>query len=159
KPGSAIELPFRRRLPRPAAWVAAATLVACLIAWRLLVPLGQEFHTVTSGQVLVNGIESRRIPFRSTGQVLREEPAVVRLADGGRAELMAETKAIFGRDGAIAGHIVQLAQGGGEFEFADHPVHVDTPLGRVSSPATDVFIALRPTREEEPSIGGTIAAA
>jgi hypothetical protein len=36
---------------------------------------------------------------------------------------------------------------------------VDTPLGRVSSPATDVFIALRPTREEEPSIGGSIAAA
>src|SRR5262249_26614148 len=30
---------------------------------------------------------------------------------------------------------------------------------RVSSPTTDVFISLRPTREEEPSIGGSFAAA
>jgi ferric-dicitrate binding protein FerR (iron transport regulator) len=155
-------LPYRskRRLPRPIVWVAAAAVGACcLIAWRLLPPLGQELHTVTSGQVLVNGIESRRIPSGSMVEVLGNEPAVIRLADGTRAELIADTKAIIGRDSASAGRVVQLSQGGGEFQFRGHPVHVDTPLGRVSSPATDVFVALRPTREEEPSIGGSIAAA
>jgi ferric-dicitrate binding protein FerR (iron transport regulator) len=150
----------RRRLPRPAAWVAAATVVVCcLVTWRLLLPFGQECHTVTSGQVLVNGVESRRIPSGSLVEVLGGQPAVIRLADGARAELMADTKAIIGRDGASTGRVVQLAQGGGEFQFSDRPVHVDTPLGRISSPATNVFIALRPTREEEPSIGGSIAAA
>src|SRR5262249_2666933 len=141
-------------------WVAAAALVACgLITWRFLFLFGPEFHTVTSGQILVNGIESRRIPSGSLVQVLGKEPAVIRLADGTQALLMADTKAIIGRDGASTGRVVQLAQGGGEFQFHGHPVDVDTPLGRVSSPTTDVFIALRPTREEEPSIGGSITAA
>ena len=151
---TAMTLPALGRPPSrwPWRWVVPAAAAAAV----LLIAIGLTFlprpgpaemvpYGVVSGRVLVDGVEVQWIPDGSCVEVAGETAAVIRLADGGLAELGPQTAVVLhGRRGRALE--MELDRGGGKFHVtrAGRPLHVDTPAGTITARDTEFSLELRP---------------
>ncbi len=136
----------RRRWAVPAAVAATVLSLAAAVAllWRHS-PAEAVPYGVVSGRVLVDGVEAQWIPDGSRVEVAGETAAVIRLADGGLAELGPQTAVVLhGRRGRVLE--MELDRGGGRFQVkrAGRPLRVDTPAGTITARDTEFSLELRP---------------
>lgn len=136
----------------PLAGLAAAVLLLAVGAALVSRPRHGEAapHDVVSGRILVNGVEADLIPAGSQIEVAGEEAAVIRLADGARAELAPATKAVLSGRAGTAWQVLELSRGGGRFQLEQggRQFRVHTPVGTLTARDTEFSIELRPADEQ-----------
>jgi ferric-dicitrate binding protein FerR (iron transport regulator) len=140
---------FRRIGP----WTAAAAAIL-VISGALVLFWGraEAGNTVLSGQVAINGVAAGKIPDRTPFEVIGNKPALIRLADGSRAEVSPSSKAeIQGRSGETR-QVVKLTKGAGKFQVTHGAgqFRVETPVGAVVALGTEFTVKLR----SPPKAGG-----
>jgi ferric-dicitrate binding protein FerR (iron transport regulator) len=138
------------RLRRAGRWLAAAVLLAAiaLTAYLWLHRAGAGPHEIVSGQVESAGTSVARIRDGSPFEVAGDRPAILRLADGSQLELEPASRAIIrGQTGGVR-QVVELSQGGGQFQVAHGggQFRVDTPVGKVTALGTRFSVRLKPPR-------------
>jgi len=151
----------RRRLPLAGvAAVAAAVLIAVgalLITRATRTSDAPPHHTpmrcsVVSGHVLINGVRSRTVPHGVRIVVPSAAPAVVRLADGSRAELAPASEAIVRGPASGTREALELLEGLGRFHAArgKGQFRVETLVGSVTALGTEFTVALRAVEPRTP---------
>jgi hypothetical protein len=140
--------------PRRRAWKwCAAALLLLAVGAALGYHLGRREHSgaVVSGRVLVNGVETARVPHGSHLEVMGEHSAVIRLPGGAHAELAPASSATLRGRAAGAPSVVELARGRATFrlEGTGRAVRVETPVGSVSAHDAAFTVALQLIEVEE----------
>jgi ferric-dicitrate binding protein FerR (iron transport regulator) len=143
----------RGRFRRVVVWVTAtAAAVALTVGAVLWFASGRKqlpASEVLAGRVSVGGGTVERVPAGAWFEVAGDTAAVIRLADGSRAELEpASEAALHGRVGEVR-EVVELSRGGGAFQVAHGGglFRVETPAGTVTALGTAFSVRLQPRRE------------
>lgn len=163
-------VPMSLPLPTPARWsrrvvmlAAAAAVVLMVVGAIVLSPFGRKQLSgleVVKGEVSVDGVAVTHIP---TGQWFEvgNAPAVIRLADGTRAELGPASRALIqGQPGEVR-QVVELAQGSGSFHVThgSGQFRVQTPVATVTALGTEFSVKLRPLGKNRAAAKGKPAVA
>jgi ferric-dicitrate binding protein FerR (iron transport regulator) len=132
-----------RRRVLAGALAATAVLLAALWLWP-----SARGPQLESGHVLVNGVETSRLREGDRFKVVGEGPAVVRLADGSRAELAVSTEAVLRGTVGETRQVFELARGVGQFQVqkGKGAFRVETPSGKVTVLGTEFSVELRPAQ-------------
>jgi len=145
-PVSSVRSPsLRRRLTVAGLATAAVVLFALAAWWRWEAGVG---HRVMAGTVEVAGVPVTRIAENDALRVVGDQVAVIRLADGSRAELSPSTSAVIRGQIGLAPHVIELLEGGGRFHVprAARALCIETAGGSVTAAATDFQVNLWSTQ-------------
>jgi ferric-dicitrate binding protein FerR (iron transport regulator) len=125
---------------------AALLLVGGAAVLRHYNPAHAAQLRVVSGHVLLDGVEVSQIPEGSRIAVSGNEGAVIRLSEGGEADLSPKTEAVFRGD--RSGRVVELESGSGSFQLSagGNPFRVDTPGGSVVAREGTFSVKIQPTQ-------------
>jgi ferric-dicitrate binding protein FerR (iron transport regulator) len=146
--GGAARRTWRRSWPIRVGLAAAAVVLVVLATWLLPRPGGPvsptESHQVLSGQVLVEGAVARKVADGTAVRVAEDQPAVIQLTDGSRAELEPASQAVLHGPAYGFRQMVELVEGGGTFqvEKGAGQFQVETRLGRVTALGTEFRVAI-----------------
>ena len=149
----------RRRRRFLFAATAAGLLLALTTAliWRGSSPESTQRTDVVSGKIRLDGRESDHVTEGGTIEVVGDVPALIRLADGARAELAPASEAVVrGRSEGLR-QTVELGRGGGKFQVGDGGrFRVRTPAGSVTAGPAEFTVELQPvtSNDEEESMLG-----
>jgi ferric-dicitrate binding protein FerR (iron transport regulator) len=136
------------RFRRSGLWAVAAGVIFAVgigLFWTLT-RSAPGHNEVLSGQVVIDGVPTTRIPDGLAFSVPGQQPAAIRLADGSVAELAATSRAEIQGGQGRSRQVVKLTQGGGTFQVAHGggQFRVETPVGTVLALGTAFSVKLRP---------------
>jgi len=108
-------------------------------------------NVVLAGKVLVDGVESAAAGNGARVEVLGDQPAEIRLADGSNAVLAPKSLAVLHGPVGEVRQVVELTGGKGDFRVEKEPrqFKVETPLGSVTVLGTRFSVELRPGEGEK----------
>ncbi len=158
-------IPPVKRSRRTRVWISAlaATIflaVGVVALFRSgIKPTEERGSEVVAGQVRINGASVPTIPAGRSFEVIGDVPAIIRLADGSRAELEPATKAAIQSRAGEDRQLVELAQGGGAFQVTHGggKFRVETPVGAVIALGTEFTVKLRQRAKKKPEVSMTVA--
>ena len=148
-----------RNWRRVGIWVAAAAGILLAVGTYLFFKPGQKplvGPEVVSGQLQRDGVALERITDGERFQVVGDKVAVIRLADGSRAEFEPASEGTIHGGAGQERQVVELAQGGGNFQV----VHgggrfcVETPIGTVTALGTKFSVRIETRGKNKPGAKG-----
>jgi len=148
KPGRRFPPRFSRPRPSRRRWVVAGALSAAAILLLLAIaywalPSGLRLE---EGLVAVGGLETSRVREGERFTVSGNRSATLRLADGSRVKLEADSVGVAHGGTKGARQVFELIRGKGRFkvEKAMGGFRVETPAGKVTVLGTEFDVELRP---------------
>jgi len=134
---------------------AALLLVTCGagLVWVATRPAASRpSYEIVSGTISIGGVAAGAIPDGVEFEVTGLTPAVIRLADGSRAELAPVSRAVLRRDLDSPRQAIVLARGSGRFqvEKQQREFRVETPVGNVTALGTEFTVEVRPAEPPSP---------
>jgi hypothetical protein len=157
--GPPAPLPALRR--RRWGWWAAGLLflaASAALGYRLRSGVLPAGGAVLSGRVLVAGVEAALVPDGAPLEVAGDADAVIRLAEGTRAELGPASRAVLRGRGATWDRLVELDRGRATIHTGGRRLQVTTPMGTVRGLDAAFTVELQPddTEEETMNNRGTL---
>jgi ferric-dicitrate binding protein FerR (iron transport regulator) len=144
-------------------WIVAATVLLAvgvgLVSWLKRGPVPNDVvsgNEVVAGAVWLDGVAVKQLPEEKLFEVAAEAPALIRLADGSKAEIAPASKAtIHGARDSVR-QAVELERGGGKFTVlrGNGQFRVETAAGSVTVLGTEFSVKLETRSRGEGKRGG-----
>jgi ferric-dicitrate binding protein FerR (iron transport regulator) len=141
-------------------WMVAAVVLFALgvglLSWFNRGPVTARGNEVLAGEVYLDGVALEQLPEEKPFEVAAEAPAVIRLADGSKAEIAPASKATIHGPRDSVRQAVELERGGGKFAVVpgNGQFRVETAAGNVTVLGTEFSVKLETRSRGEGKRGG-----